>query len=29
VQVRVGPRFTDRVDDYLVENIRAVWGTLP
>jgi 8-amino-3,8-dideoxy-alpha-D-manno-octulosonate transaminase len=28
VQVRVGPKFTDRVDRYIVENIREVWGTL-
>ncbi|MBK9138691.1 MAG: DegT/DnrJ/EryC1/StrS family aminotransferase [Verrucomicrobia bacterium] len=28
VQIRVGPKFTERVDQYLVENIRQVWATL-
>lgn len=28
VQIRVGPRFTDRVDQYLIECIRKVWGGL-
>lgn len=25
VQVRVGPKYTPRIDDYIVESIRAVW----
>jgi 8-amino-3,8-dideoxy-alpha-D-manno-octulosonate transaminase len=28
VQIRVGPKFTDRVDQYLVESIRKVWAGL-
>jgi hypothetical protein len=28
VQIRVGPKFTDRVDQYLVECIRKVWASL-
>ncbi len=28
VQVRIGPKFTERVDRYLVESIRSVWREL-
>lgn len=28
VQIRVGPKFTERVDRYLVESIRKVWAAL-
>jgi 8-amino-3,8-dideoxy-alpha-D-manno-octulosonate transaminase len=28
VQIRVGPKFTDRIDQYLVESIRKVWAAI-
>jgi dTDP-4-amino-4,6-dideoxygalactose transaminase len=27
VQVRVGPRYTQRIDDYIIDSIRQVWNT--
>jgi 8-amino-3,8-dideoxy-alpha-D-manno-octulosonate transaminase len=28
VQVRIGPRYTKRIDDYIVDSIRDVWKTV-